>query len=190
MTFLRWIASPPVAALITIGLFLMMAMLIRSPNIDWPAPKPYPDINVIYEPPGPDTTPYPPKPTPQPNEPPTEIDFPTSDGPPDGIPYDPPKGPGGSEIDGDYTMTIDPPMITYPPQYPQSCASKGVEGIVTVQFDVTPTGDVVNPRILETPDRCFRRTVIATVSKWKYPPARNGAMRYSLVETFSFQLVE
>lgn len=189
MTFLRWIVSPPVAVLITIGLFLMMAALIRSPEIDWPEPKAYPDIDFTFEPKPPTTTPKPPKPQPLPNEPPIELDIPDSRGLPDPIPAPPKKGPVGREFDGD-GITFAAPTIKYTPQYPQSCSGKGVEGVVVVQFDVTPTGEVVNPRILETPDRCFRRTVIATVSKWKYPPARSGAMRYSVVETFNFQLVD
>lgn len=190
MTFLRWVASTPMAAMITLGLFVFMAAMIRNPEIDWPAPKPYPKIDITFEPPKPNQTPYPPKRKDLPKEPPTTIDIPTSDGPPEGITFDPPIGPGDEGMDGAGGIVIDPPVITHPPQYPQSCSSKGVEGVVVVQFDVTPTGEVINPRIIETPDRCFRRTVIATVSKWKYPPARSGAMRYSIVETFNFQLVD
>lgn len=189
MTFLRWIASPPAAVLITVGLFLMMATMIRSPEINWPEPKAYADINVTFEPKPPKTTLYPPKPQPLPNEPPIEIDLPDSKGLPDPIPAPPQKGPADTGFDQG-GLTIDPPLIKHAPQYPQSCSGKGVEGVVIVQFDVTPTGEVVNPRILETPDRCFRRAVIATVSKWKYPPARSGSMRYSVVETFNFQLVD
>lgn len=186
MAFLRWTASAPMAAMITVALFLMMAAMIRGPEIDWPKPKPYADVDVAYEP-----EPLEPRPAPVktilPALPPTVIDPPSRESAPDGIPHEPPTGktgPGGSGV------VIDPPIIKQAPPYPQGCASKGVEGLVVVQFDVTPEGDVVNPVILETPDRCFRRTVLATIAKWKYPPARTGAMRRSMVETFNFQLVD
>lgn len=189
MAFLRWTASPPVAALVTLGLFIMMAAMIRGPEIDWPKPKPYEDVVVTYKPPPMEPLETPTKPT-LPTLPPTVIDPPTRDDAPEGVPFEPPTGPTGDTIPGGGDLAISPPLIKHPPQYPQSCATKGAEGVVIVQFDVTPEGDVINPLILETADRCFNRTVISTISKWKYPPARSGAMRRSMVETFNFQLVD
>ena len=189
MFVLRWIASPPVAALITAALFAMMALMIRNPQIDLPPPKPFIKTDVTFEPEPLEVEPKPDRPV-LPDQPPTQIAPQERTGlpdpialPPQGLP-DIEAGPGGGHLD------IDPPIIKAPPQYPQSCASRGVEGVVIVQFDITPGGDVINPRIVESPDRCFRRTVLATISKYKYPPSRSGAMRRGRVETFNFQLVD
>lgn len=189
MGFLRWTASPPMAALVTAGLFIMMAALIRGPELNLPKPKPYEDVVVTFKPELLEPHPTPIKPT-LPALPPTEINPPPRDGAPEGVPFEPPTGPVGETVPGGGDLVISPPLIKHSPQYPQSCSAKGVEGVVIVQFDVTPEGNVINPQIIETVDRCFNRTVLATISKWKYPPARGGAMRRSNVETFHFQLVD
>ncbi len=85
------------------------------------------------------------------------------------------------------------PVIKYPPQYPEGCRSRGLEGDVIVQFDVTPEGSVVNVVIVQSPHTCFNGAVRRTVAKWKYPPAaKNGrpGMRYGVVERFQFVLTE
>ena len=189
MAFLRWTASPPIAALVTLGLFALMAAMIRGPEIDWPEPEPYPNFDITFTPEPLEPPPAPPRPD-LPEQPPTPITPAEKTGLPDPIPLPPQPFPEGGPAPDGGGVAIDPPMIKHAPPYPQGCASKGVEGVVIVQFDVTPTGDVINPVILEAPDRCFRRTVLATISKWKYPPARNSAMRRSMVETFNFQLVD
>lgn len=186
MTFLRWIASPPMAALITLGLFAMMAAMIQTPEIDWPEPQPYAEIDIRMKP---ETEPpvaaEPPRTIP-PDAPPATIAPPARHGPPNPIqlpPAEPIELPTGGEV-----FHFTKPVIKHPPRYPENCRSRQAQGVVRVQFDVTPEGAVVNPRVIETPHRCFVRPVLNTVSKWKYPPAGGTAMRYGLVETFSFVL--
>ncbi|NJO35239.1 MAG: energy transducer TonB [Rhodospirillales bacterium] len=85
------------------------------------------------------------------------------------------------------------PTIRIAPPYPEACASKGIEGVVQVQFDVTAEGEVTNVVILSAPDRCFHRAVLKAVSGWKYSPdMRDGraAMRRGVRETFVFELTE
>jgi len=188
MTALRWIASPPAAALITAALFVMMALMIQRPADDWPAPTPLADVDITFEPEPPepkdevlrqDTEPLPP----------IEIQPAQKGKRPDVVAPRPQVTPT-SEPGAGAAVAIDPPVIRHAPQYPRGCASRGAEGVVIVQFDIAPSGDVINPRIIDTPDRCFRRTVLAAVSKWKYAPSANGGMRRGGVETFRFQLVE
>ena len=125
-------------------------------------------------------------------DPPETIIEPTMKGDlPDRVTVDPPRTFGEGDPITD-PVSIPNPVIRYAPTYPDACRSKGVEGAVLVQFDVTPEGNVVNARILEAPDRCFSR-ILRTVERWKYPPAyQNGrpVMRYGVVERFSFQLTE
>ncbi len=191
MVFFRWFVGLPLAAIITAGLFAMMAGLIRQDVIDVEPPKQLPDISIHSKLGPTDPDPEIPKPDRLPdNLPETEIDLPDRTevpGPrnvlPDTEVTPPDEGPD--------TERFAPPDIRYAPQYPENCRSKNAEGYVTVQFDVTPEGSVVNARVIESANSCFNRTVIATVSKWKYPPSTRGGratMRYGLVEVFHFQL--
>lgn len=191
MNFFRWFVGLPMAAIITAGLFAMMAGLIRQDIVEVGDPTPYPELDIWAEKPKPDPDPFkPPRPDPKLVPPVTDIERtnPTPVPGPRVVPpkVDPPTVPPRKGVMG-------APSIKYPPQYPENCRSRAAEGTVMVQFDVTPDGAVVNPRIIETADRCFNRTVIATVSKWKYPPATRGGravMRYGVIEIIRFELEE
>ena len=57
------------------------------------------------------------------------------------------------------------------PEYPQSALLSGAEGWVNVSLSVTPTGDVRDPRVVETSSGAmFNRAALSAVSKWKYEP--------------------
>jgi TonB family protein len=57
------------------------------------------------------------------------------------------------------------------PEYPQSALMSGAEGWVNVSLSVTPAGNVLDPRIVETSNgTMFDRAALAAVSKWKYEP--------------------
>lgn len=192
MFLFRWMFGLPLAALITVALFMMMAGLIkidRGPG----AVRPLPKIEIF---PKIDPT--------DPRENPDPIDQSVPDDPPETIIEPSTRSDLPKQTIADPTRTIDTgnpetgqmaipnPVIRYAPPYPDACRSKGVAGAVLVQFDVTPEGNVVNARILEAPDRCFSR-ILRTVERWKYPPAyQNGrpVMRYGVVERFSFQLTD
>ncbi len=191
MVFLRWIFGLPLAGLVTIALFAMMAGLVkieREPN----EPKEIPNLEIfpkIVEKPIIDDR-HPPKHTFR-EQPPVEIQPSEKRGRPDPVPYTRPNPSGGT----DQKISVQPviaPLIRYNPPYPDNCRNRGATGIVLVQFDVSPEGDVINARVIDAPDRCFNR-IISTVSKWKYPPAfENGrpVTRYGIVERFDFQLTD
>ena len=187
MFLFRWILGLPFAALVTTGLFFMMAQMIKEKGRDYPPPKPNVDLTItpqkkISDP----QTLKPPSETIPEKMPDVDYEFPKPTGPDKGtIPRPEPTTidrtpPGQKRMSG--------PVIRIPPQYPENCRSRGAQGVVIVEFDVSPEGNVVNPRIVDSSDRCFNRTVLKTVSGWKYPPAAGGGMRYGLVEQFSFQL--
>jgi protein TonB len=191
MTLFRWLLGMPMAALITAGLFFMMAQLIRDKGVELIPPKPNLDLKITAEPPP--ENPYDHKPKrPDDLKPPPEtpIDIPKSGRAPMGLPAAPPYKPAPTTPPGKNGQ-FSGAVIKVTPPYPEGCRSKGAEGIVVVQYDVTPEGNVTNARVIETPNACFVRPILKAVSGWKYPPVASGsAMRYGLVETFNFQLVE
>ncbi|MBS3743322.1 MAG: energy transducer TonB [Wenzhouxiangellaceae bacterium] len=63
------------------------------------------------------------------------------------------------------------PLVRIPPQYPQRCMARAdtLES-VSVEFDVTPEGTVVNPRVLNSTNSCFNRAAMRAVERWRYNP--------------------
>ncbi|MEZ5892883.1 MAG: TonB family protein [Parvularculaceae bacterium] len=189
MFLFRWLSGLPLAAAVTLGLFFLMSQMIRTTAsmLDLPSLHVELTITAREQPEGPVKSKNPPKQIKE-EMPKTVIEFPKPTGKGDTIPTNPgpvkisptPPGGGGAST----------PLIRIAPAYPEACRSRNAQGVVIVEFDVTPEGNVINPRIVETADRCFDRTVIKTVSGWKYPPASGGGMRYGAVERFNFQLTE
>ncbi|MCH1929992.1 TonB family protein [Shewanella sp. A25] len=166
---------PVVSALITLGLFVFMAELVRSPQ---------PLGGDVSEPPRfdiwvPERTAIPPK---------TQRRL------------DPPKpmpareritNPGTSEETAPFTT--DPvmpemptpttqftpsmmsseavPLVQVEPRYPIEAAQNGKEGYVIVSFDIRVDGTVSNAQVLDAnPKRIFDKAAISAVMKWKYKP--------------------
>lgn len=187
MILIRWILGMPMAALVTAGLFFMMAQLIKDKNVELPPEPPIRDFKITADmpPEGPTAT-KPPRKLPSDPPPEPDLDFTKSGEPPKGPVVAPVRVPVDTTPPGQKIMSG--PTIKVPPAYPESCRSRGIEGNVTVEFDVGPDGGVLNPRVISTPHSCFNRTVLKAVSGWKYPPAANGGMRYGVIERFNFQL--
>lgn len=78
------------------------------------------------------------------------------------------------------------------PAYPAVAASRGVEGFVDVEFDVTETGATANVRILQAqPAKVFERETIKAVKRWKFSPViRNGqpVVYLGMVQRVHFQM--
>jgi len=84
------------------------------------------------------------------------------------------------------------PLVRIPPQYPDRCRSSTTE-YVLVEFDVTPDGSVVNPRVIESSNRCFDRSSTRAVTRWKYAPKivdNQPAPRIGVVTQFTYQPAE
>ena len=192
MLAIRWIAGTPVAAMITLGLFLMMAALIATDDLNLRPAKPAPDLAITakLEP----TTPKRATPTkPQIKTPPETIIERVASGKKPTFKGAVPNPDVGVTDPLEITGPVGAPLIRIAPAYPERCRSRGATGTVLVQFDVAADGSVVNPVILQSADGCFDRTVIKAVSGWKYPPAYRGGQpvtRYGVTETFNFQLAE
>jgi protein TonB len=69
-----------------------------------------------------------------------------------------------------------PVVILQPaPTYPPSAASRNIKGWVVVEFTVSKSGRVEDPRIVASePDGIFDKAVLKAVKGWKYKPAMLG----------------
>lgn len=63
------------------------------------------------------------------------------------------------------------PLVRVPPQYPGQCqrTARALETVV-LEFDVTPEGTVVNPRVIDSSNSCFNRAAMRAVERWRYQP--------------------
>lgn len=63
------------------------------------------------------------------------------------------------------------PLVRVPPQYPGQCqrTARALESVV-VEFDVTPEGTVINPRVIDSTNSCFNRAAMRAVERWRYQP--------------------
>ena len=59
-------------------------------------------------------------------------------------------------------------IVRVQPTYPIGPAQKGLEGWVTVQFDVLPDGSVTNVEVLESSSRVFERAAVQAASRFRY----------------------
>jgi periplasmic protein TonB len=71
------------------------------------------------------------------------------------------------------------PLVRIPPQYPDRCQTRAKpQEAVTLEFDVNPEGNVVNPRVLNSSNSCFDRAAMRSVERWRYAPSiRDGQPR-------------
>jgi protein TonB len=63
------------------------------------------------------------------------------------------------------------PIVRVNPQYPLRASEKGIEGWVAVEFTISKTGTVKNPRVIGShPSSIFDREALKAIRKWKYNP--------------------
>ena len=78
-------------------------------------------------------------------------------------------GAPASMADGRMTDLL--PIITEPPVYPRRAVDRGIEGWVIVEFTVTETGEVKDPRVVEAhPELIFNDAAIRAARKFRYKP--------------------
>ena len=63
------------------------------------------------------------------------------------------------------------PLVRVDPEYPRAARQERIEGFVRVRFDISPTGRVLNPEVLESqPKGVFEQAALRAFNRWKYRP--------------------
>lgn len=82
--------------------------------------------------------------------------------------------PGITGTRGGIPMGVDrdiTPLVQIKPDYPPTQESRGVEGWVRVQFDVTPIGTVRNAIVVAAePAGAFDEAALEAIARWRYNP--------------------
>ena len=180
----RLLLGSLVAAAITLGLYLLMAELIaagREAMTEGPDGRIVDFVRIGQEPELKTQTRKPEKPE-KPEAPPpdapapeTETQAPTAGAVNIGrLDVDASLTSEGfrlSASDGEYL-----PIVKVAPIYPARAQSQGIEGYVLLEFTVSETGAVKDPRVVESePGSVFDDAALAAVKKFKYKPrVRNG----------------
>ena len=91
-------------------------------------------------------------------------------GPRTGVkPPPPPEPPGPDNTIGGWMQ--DGPLVAIvrvEPAYPARPQQAGLEGYVTVQFDVNPDGSVTNITVIESSNTMFEKAAIRAAAKFRY----------------------
>lgn len=63
------------------------------------------------------------------------------------------------------------PLVRINPQYPRDAQMNMIEGYVEIEFTITETGSVRDPRVIDSkPPRVFDREAIRAILRWKFKP--------------------
>ena len=63
------------------------------------------------------------------------------------------------------------PLVRINPQYPRDAQMNMIEGYVKIEFTITKTGSVRDPRVIDSkPPRIFDREAIRAILRWKFKP--------------------
>lgn len=176
MSIARIVSSLAPAALVTLGLLLLMHFLILR-NMTEPEDTKEFKIPEIVMPEREITTEYdtrkPDKPE-EPEQPPPELPEPEFESPDvsSEISFAPniDKGIqiasiGGFTADGDYL-----PIVKVAPKYPARAANRGLEGYCTVEYTVTKSGETRDVQVVDCPDTIFASASVKAAQKFKYKP--------------------
>ncbi|MAW80138.1 MAG: hypothetical protein CMI63_07860 [Parvularcula sp.] len=174
-SLIRLIIGVPGAIIVTGGLFLFMAAMIRQEtrlneeesaiNINITAQIEDTDIananRDIKRP----TLDAPPPPPPAVNDPSNRPAM-------DGVRAQIPEINANLNIGSGFNPDRDAqPLVRIPPQYPERCMSRaGAQESVLLQFDVTPDGQTTNIEVVDSTNSCLNRAAMRSVERWKYQP--------------------
>ncbi len=83
------------------------------------------------------------------------------------------------------------PLVRINPQYPRDAQMNMIEGYVTIEFTITETGSVRDPKVIDSkPPRVFDREAIRAILRWKFKPRviDGTAISRRAVQTIDFNL--
>jgi protein TonB len=171
----RTVIGVPVAALVVLGLFLLMYSLIAPGDVPAATEKDPVNINITrqiedselvnqrrFERPKLDAPPPPPPAIQRQNFQP-QVEGVSAAAPDFGTDVD-----IGSGFNPDRDAQ---PLVRVNPTGFERCidSNAGTER-VSLEFDVDPSGNVVNVNVLDSTDRCYDRYAVRAAERWKYQP--------------------
>lgn len=172
---IRTIVGVPIAAVVVVGLFLLMWGQIRPKDVPPDEARGPIEINITrqiedsqvrnerrFERPKLDAPP----------PPPPAIERQNFEPQVDGVRAAAPDFGTDVDINSGFNPDRDAqPLVRVQPQGFERCieADSGTE-LVRLEFDVDPSGNVVNVRVLESTDRCYDRYAVRAAERWKYQP--------------------
>ena len=174
-SLIRLIVGVPGAVVVTVGLFLLMAALIKGPtrledeksaiNIDVTAQIDDTDLNNANKEFKRPTLDAPPPPPPAVNDPSNRPAL-------DGVRAQIPTISANLNIGSGFNPDRDAqPLVRIPPQYPERCMGRAASTeSVALQFDVTPEGTTTNVTVVDSSNSCLNSAAIRSVERWKYQP--------------------
>ncbi len=78
---------------------------------------------------------------------------------------------GGPSLSGSQSDRGIIPLVRIQPMYPRAAAERRIEGWVLLEFSISITGAVKNPRVIEaSPPGFFESAALQAIRKWKYKP--------------------
>jgi protein TonB len=169
--FIRYASAITSGTFMTLGLFYVMQSLITMETLEPVEPRP-PFIldwtRLIEDTPIEQAVPPPKRllTVVEPTPPIPGLEFST---PGTGVALTPPEPPGpttsftGFNADGPLVA-----MVRVEPLYPARATAMGLEGFVTLRFDVNPDGNVSNIAVLESSNRVFEKAAINAARKFRY----------------------
>jgi TonB family protein len=80
------------------------------------------------------------------------------------------RGTASRPIDATVIALSIVPIVRAAPDYPAEALQRGLEGSVTLRFDVAATGRLENVGIVDSTDPVFENAALAALAKWKYLP--------------------
>jgi TonB family protein len=80
------------------------------------------------------------------------------------------RGAGSLPVDTSVIELSVVPIVRTPPDYPSAAIERGLQGDVTLQYDVTATGAVENVSVLGSTDAVFEEAAATALAQWKYLP--------------------
>ncbi|MEO1250862.1 MAG: TonB family protein [Pseudomonadota bacterium] len=194
----RLFIGVPLAMLVTGGLFLFMAAMIRQEtrlnesqdavSINITAQLDDTDLsnaNKEFKRP---TLDAPPPPPPAVNDPSNRPAL-------DGVRAEIPEINADLNIGSGFNPDRDAqPLVRIPPQFPDRCQGRAsASEVVVIQFDVTPDGTTTNIQTIDSSNSCFNRSAERSVERWKYQPKivdNEAQWRRGVVTQIEFQLAE
>ncbi len=175
-------ASLILAVSFSFFLFVGMTYLIKPDELEVVPTEPSPPVTITFK--VDDKKPetkrrIPPKPVVQPKPElvatPTDINRPTHNKPVfERVAFVPHKGGGivGGSIGGSPSGDGDAqPTVRINPAYPRDAQIKGIEGFVTLRFDISELGRPINVAVVKShPRGVFEKQARKALRKWKYKP--------------------